>query len=183
MSFEELTSLFSPSLIPSPEREDPTCGSRETTHQHRIEAKEIARFTWPPASRFRFQYRNRRNQPVAPKLQIQDRVMSTFEIPDEHANGAGTKEVDSHLKELPHPKRLSRLSNHHQDIELIPGTELLDDVDGVYSQDGVLETKQHIILLPEPSSDPHDPLVRVHPFVTEHFPMAPVSKKSRKRRN
>jgi len=46
-----------------------------------------------------------------------------------------------------------------EEIELIPGTEILNDPNGVYSQHGVLETSQHIILLPKPSNDPHDPLV------------------------
>lgn len=64
----------------------------------------------------------------------------------------------------PSPERFlpdvdNRRDFYDQEVELIPGTEIIDDLNGVYSQNGVLETKKHIILLPQPSNDPHDPLV------------------------
>lgn len=74
------------------------------------------------------------------------------------ANVTGT--ISPQEKDLSVPNSQPILGN--EEVELIPGTEILNDLSGIYSERGVLETEQHVILLPMPSTDPHDPLVSLH---------------------
>lgn len=88
-------------------------------------------------------------------------AQSTAHYSDDSITSANvTGATSTHEKESPSTN--TRHVPNTEDIELIPGTEILNDLDGVYSQHGVLETSQHIILLPKPSNDPHDPLVSSH---------------------
>jgi hypothetical protein len=53
-----------------------------------------------------------------------------------------------------------------RELESIPGTEILlsaDDANSEYSKSG------NLVLVPEPSNDPHDPLVSSHPLQTITF--------------
>lgn len=45
----------------------------------------------------------------------------------------------------------------HLDVEIIPGTEILTDVENSHFIHG---GRQGVVLVPQPTMDPHDPLVR-----------------------
>lgn len=84
--------------------------------------------------------------------------MSQLLTPDDPITSVNvTSTTSPQEKELPTTNSQPILDN--VDVELIPGTEILNDLSGIYSERGVLETEQNVILLPMPSSDPHDPLV------------------------
>lgn len=68
-------------------------------------------------------------------------------------------------KDFPNLNSVRVRDARNEEVDLIPGTEILNDLNGFYSQRGLLETEGHIILIPEPSCDPHDPLVRLLDFV------------------
>ena len=57
-------------------------------------------------------------------------------------------------------------------VEIIPGTEILTDLEDTHFIRG---GRKGVVLVPQPTSDPHDPLVRHSSVPPEDCPMADVS--------
>lgn len=56
-------------------------------------------------------------------------------------------------------------------VEIIPGTEILTDLEETHFIRG---GRQGVVLVPQPTSDPHDPLVRCNTVLTKNCLIADI---------